>query len=113
MSQIKKTKNIICYFCKKTKGVAKRVLKFTILGGGKNRKKTGKWIWTWKAKGFKMFDSNVWLCDSCSRNQKCESCGIALSNFYKCRCGVKHGAFYLKHPKHCKECWDRMHPKKI
>ena len=109
----KKVKDIKCYSCGK-KGKAKLVLRYMTFGKTKDMKETkGKWVWTWRAKDFKMLNLNLWLCSNCDKHNKCKSCGIILSNKIVCRCKVKHGAFYSKHPKYCKGCWDELHPTKI
>lgn len=68
----------------------------------KNKEKS-KWKKTVKGKnGF------LWLCPECKEN-KCKICGIVLSNTLVCKgCGKQHGAFYVKHPKICKRCFDKF-----
>ena len=119
-------KVITCYFCKKTKGIAKEILRVhskskkdkngkVIKGKDGKNKLFRKWGWTWHAKDFKMIGNDFWLCFSCDKTRRCraEGCGILLSNDIICpACATKHGAFYPKHPYYCKGCWDKRSNKK-
>ena len=105
MTNQKETKKIKCYWCNKTTGIAYKILREEETGKGKKKKIIKTWIW--EAKGFRLRNSSNWICEKCSKN-KCEKCQILLSNIKVCRCGIKHGAFYSKHPTYCKDCWDKI-----
>lgn len=98
------TQKITCYWCKKSKGVARRVWTYT--RAGKGPKKVKKWLWVWQAKGFHPVYGSNWICDKCIK-RKCKRCGVLLSNTRVCpACGIKHGAYYRKHSGYCKDCFD-------
>jgi len=100
------TKKIKCYWCKETTGEAILVRKLMSVGKGSEGKvRTKEWLDIWDATGFRQLYNDRWICHSCS-NKKCLKCHILLSNKIKCRCGIKHGAFYSEHSLYCKECWD-------
>ena len=125
-----KQKNILCYYCKKTKGIAKlRPEKRWIPATGKKKKeeilerdfrinkKTNRRVEIilkafniWRAKGFQTIDQNFYICDGCNDNRcQNEGCNTLLSNTHDCtnhECNKKHGEFYLKYPHFCKFCVD-------
>jgi len=119
---------VVCYLCRKSKGIAKEILRSSSKvkkdKNGKAMKNQenknimeNKWGWVWHAKGFKMVNLKDWLCHDCDMNRRCrqgkKGCHILLSNDLICsNCGLKHGAFYPKHPHYCKVCWDKRTNKK-
>lgn len=104
-----KTKKIVCYFCKKRRGTAKRILMERV---EKRTRERYKKVF-WKARGFKRLGNNLYLCRSCN-NKRCKRCTILLDNKRICKCCKKsHGAFYKKHPEYCKVCWDKKRKKKL
>jgi hypothetical protein len=114
-------KDIVCYNCEQTKGIAKlKARKIndikTVLNkktGKPMRIKTGKkkTIYVWEAKGFQLLGTDAFLCNECSKN-KCRKCYILLGDKKCSTCGEYHGAFYKEHPKYCKKCWDEIEASK-
>ena len=97
------TKKIECYMCGRT-GVANQEERFY---GGIGKKKA---ILIWTSKTWKQISSKKWLCPKCAK-KKCKRCLVLLSNTKVCdepHCGQKHGAYYIKHPKYCKKCWNEI-----
>jgi len=76
------TKKIECYMCGKT-GVANQEMRFY---GGIGKKKA---ILIWTSKRCLVLLSNTKVCD-------------------EPHCNQKHGAYYIKHPKYCKKCWNEI-----
>ena len=127
-------KDVVCYWCEKTKGVATlKLVKSWSMSTGKekkeevfdrqfriNKKKGGEVLWIlkkvrlWRTKGFQIIgNGDTFLCKECDKH-RCQSkignqlsCGKLLSNTHQCRrCGQKHGEFYSDKPTYCKFCVD-------